>query len=40
MLHVDDGDTIYNWYTRNNPQRIGKGTGGFGNMRTRADHPN
>ena len=31
-----DGDTNYNWYTWNNPQGIGTGTG---NKRTSGDYP-
>ena len=36
--HEGDGDTNCNWCTRNNPQRLGKGTGRLGNKR-RGDHP-
>ena len=31
-----DGDTNYNWYTPNGPQRIGR----VGNLGTNQDHPN
>ena len=40
MEHKSDGDTNYNWYTRNGPQRLGKGTGREGNQKTNQDHPN
>ena len=39
MKHKDDGDTNCNWCTRNNLQRIGKGTGRLRNQRTNGDHP-
>ena len=31
MDHESDGDTDCNWYTRNNPYSLGKGTGKFRN---------
>ena len=40
MEHEGDGDTDCNWCTRNNPQRIEKGTGRFRNQRMSRDHPN
>ena len=40
MEHEGDCDTNCNWYTRNNPQRIGKGSGKHGNKRTSREHPN
>ena len=39
MEHEGDGDTIYNWGTWNDFQRIGKGTGKIGNQRTSKDYP-
>ena len=39
MEHESDGDTNYNWYTWNNPQMIGKGTGRLENKRASGDHP-
>ena len=39
MKHKDDGDTDCNWYTRNNPQRLGKGTRRFTNKKTSGDDP-
>ena len=39
MKHEGDGETNYNCCTRNNPQRIGKGTRILGNKRTRGNHP-
>ena len=39
MEHGGDGNTNYNWCTRKNPQRIGKGTGRLRNQRTSGDHP-
>ena len=38
MAH-EDCDTSCNLCTRNNPQRIGKGTGRLGNKRASGDHP-
>ena len=38
MKHEDDNNINYNWCTLNNPQRLGKGTGGLGNQRTSGDH--
>ena len=40
MAHQGDGNTNYNWYTRNIPQRIGKETGRFENKRIRGDSLN
>ena len=40
MEHESDGDTNCNWCTRFSHQRIDKGTGGFGNKRTRGDQSN
>ena len=40
MENDADGDTSRNWCTRNNPQKLGKGTRILGNKRTRRDHPN
>ena len=40
MAYESDGDIDCNWYTRYSYQRIGTGTGGFGNKRMRGDHPN
>ena len=37
---VSDSDTFCNWYTRNNPQRIGKVTGRLRNKRTSRDNSN
>ena len=39
MEHEGDDDTICNWCTWNNPQRIGKGTGKLENKNTNGDHP-
>ena len=39
MEHEGDGDTNCNWCIRNNPQRLGNGTGKLGNKRTSGDHP-
>ena len=39
MKQEGDGDTNCNWCTRNNPQRIDKGTGGLGYKRMSRDHP-
>ena len=33
MKDEGDGDTTCNWYTWNNPQTIGEGTGRLGNKR-------
>ena len=38
--HEVDGDINYNWCSRYSHQRIGTGTGEFGNKRTSRDHPN
>ncbi len=38
--HEDDGDTNYNWRTRYSHQKIGTGTGGLGNKRTRGNYLN
>ena len=38
MEHVGGGDASCKLCTRNNPQRIGKGIGRFGNKRTGRDH--
>ena len=38
MDHKGDGDTNYNWYAWNNPQKIGTGTGRLGNKRTSSDY--
>ena len=35
MEHEGDGNTNCNWCTWNNPQRISKGSGRFGNKRKR-----
>ena len=40
MRHESDGDTNYNWSTRNGPQRLGKESGIVGFRRTNRDHPN
>ena len=40
MKHKGDGDTNYGWCTRNNLQRIGKGTGRLGNKRISGNYPN
>ena len=40
MEHEGDGDTNYNWYARNNPKRLGKGTGRLENQRSSGDPPN
>ena len=37
--HEGDSDSNYNWCTRNNPQRIGKGTEKVENDRETGDHP-
>ena len=39
MDHDCDGDNNCGWCTRNNPQRIDKGTGRLGCKRTKGDHP-
>ena len=39
MKHEGRGDTNCNWCTQNNPPKIGKGTGRFGNKRISRDHP-
>ena len=39
MEHEGDSNTNCNWYTWNNPQKIGKRTGKLGNKRTSRDHP-
>ena len=39
MEHEFDGDTNCCWCTWNNLQRIGKGTGRLGNLRTIRDYP-
>ena len=33
-----NGDINYNWCTYSGPQRLGKGSGTFGNQRTNRDH--
>ena len=38
MTHKEDGDTNYNWGTRNNPHWIDKGTRILRNQRTSRDH--
>ena len=40
MEHEGEGDTNYNWRTKKNIQRTGKGTGRLENKRTSEDHPN
>ena len=40
MEHESYGDTNCYWYTRYKHQRIGTGTGGFGNKRMSGDHQN
>ena len=39
MEHKGDGDTICNWYTWNDPKRIGKRTERLRNWRTSGDYP-
>ena len=39
MEHEGDGDTSCGWCTWNDPQRIGRETGRFGNKRTSGDRP-
>ena len=39
IKHKGDGDTNGNWYTWNNPQRLGKETGRIRNQRMSGDHP-
>ena len=34
-----EGNTNSNWCTRNNPQRLDKGTGRLSNQRTSGDYP-
>ena len=38
MKHKDDDDTNCNWYTQNNSQKIGKGTGRFRSQRRSGDY--
>ena len=40
MDHEGDCDTNCNWYSLNDPQKLGKGVGRFGNPRTSRDYPN
>ena len=40
MEHDGDCDTICNWCTRNDTQRLDKGTGRVGNRTTNGKHPN
>ena len=40
MEHEGDGDTSCGWCTWDNPQRIGKESGGLSNKRPGGDHPN
>ena len=40
MEQEGDCDPSCNWYTWNNPKRIGKGTGGLANKRTSGNHLN
>ena len=40
MEHESDVDINYNWCAWYSHHIIGTGTGGFGNKRTRGDHPN
>ena len=40
MEHESNSNTNYNWCTRNNLQRLGKGAGRVGNWRMSQDHPN
>ena len=40
MDHESAGDTNFNWCTQHSHQRIGTGTGGYGNKKTNGDHPN
>ena len=40
MKHEIEGDTNFNWCTRNCHQMIGSGTEGLGNRRTSGAHPN
>ena len=40
MEYEGDGDANCNWCTRNNNQRLGKGTGRLRNLRKSGDHPN
>ena len=37
MEHESDGDTNCNWQARYSHEKIGIGTGGFGNKRTSGD---
>ena len=39
MERKGDGDTNCSWYTWNDPQMIGNGTGKLRNQRTKRDHP-
>ena len=39
MKHEGDSDTSCNWCARYSHQKIGIGTGGFGNKRASGDHP-
>ena len=38
MEHESDSDTNSNWYTWNNPQKLGEGVVGIGNWRTSRDY--
>ena len=40
MEHENDSKTNCNWCAQYSHQRIGSGTGGFGNKMTSKDHPN
>ena len=40
MEYKSDGDTNYYWCARYSHQRMGTGTSGLGNKRTRGHHPN
>ena len=40
MKHEYDCDTNCNRYTRNDPQRLGKGAGSIGSRRNSINHPN
>ena len=37
--HIGGDDTIYSCYARNDPQKLGKGTGRRRNQRISRDHP-
>ena len=40
MEHEVDGDTICNWWTRNNPQSLATGAGRAGNLWLSWEYPN